>query len=153
MALTDMQESAMTSAVNSLKQQVSDANLSLVGSWTDTFFGDSASRDAKQGALAADSQRILDLDGRLRDAVRNGTLSIDAWKGIAQSVADDITYQSGIKSLGLPDFWTDVVGKTVTDVKDVGAKVVAKLPDADSLPYYLAAGIAVLVLILAIKVT
>lgn len=151
MALTDMQESTMTSAVNSLKSQVSQANLALLagGGW----FDDDASRDAKRAALATDSQRILDLDGRLRDSVRNGTLGISNWQGIAKDTGDDIAYQSGIASLGLPDFWTDVVGKTVTDVKDVGAKVVEKLPDSGSLPYYLAAGVAVLVLILAIKVT
>lgn len=151
MALTDMQESAMTSAVNSLKSQVSQANIAVLagGGWFDT---DNA-LDAKRGALAADSQRILDLDGRLRDSVRNGTLGIDAWQGIAKDTGDDIAYQSGIASLGLPDFWTDVVSKTAADVKDGAAKVAAKLPDADSLPYYLAAGIAVLVLVLAIKVT
>lgn len=156
MALSADDDTQMSSIIAAMRSQLMDGYTNLAASTGTgflTWLSDStASSQAQQGNLNQYAAKIDALDGPDRASVRNGYLTLDAWKASAQTTSAGIAAVAGY-DIGWSNLWHDVVGKTATDVEDLAHKGLDALPDASSLPWYLVAGIAVLVLILLIKVT
>ena len=139
---------AMNQAVEALRAQLMDANVRLASpSW-----GDPAAKQALYGNLEQYGKKITDLDTRMRNDVVNGALTIDKWMAVARSTSEGVSAVAGY-NITFGNFYSDVIAKTASDVTEKASNAIDALPDSSALPYYLAAGIAVLVLILAIKVT
>ena len=141
-------DSDMDNAVQALRTQLGDAQVKLAQDTS--FWSDDASVAAQQGSLNQYAAKIDDLNTRLRGQVVDGSLSFESWKSIAQTTGDGIGAVAGY-SIGWKNLWSDVVAKTGSDISTTVSTAVDKVENLS--PWYLAAGIAVLVLVLAIKVT
>ncbi len=143
--ISDVTESEMTSVVAALRKQCDDGRREVL-----SFWNDSAAQQAMNGSLDQLSHKIDDLDGRLRDDVRNNALAIERWRAIAQTTQDGIASIAGY-SIGWSDFWNDVAVKTGSDVKTQATDAADTVKA--NLPLYIGIAGAFLLLILAIKVT
>ncbi len=92
--------------------------------------GSDSSTDATLGSLNRDGLKIDDLEGRMANDVRSGSLDYSRWFGVAQGVSADIAFNSG-----LSDSWsfTQFVQQTFTDSNNVltgQGSIVQKTGDA-----------------------
>ena len=125
----------------------------VVGTGADyipSLFTGATTRSAQSNALDLIDAKLLELseNGRLGQQLVSGELDRAHWTAIANAegaALNDLMRDAGSFTVG--DFWSDVVVKTVTDIKAGAEDIAAKSPN------YMMWAVVVLVLLVILQVT